>query len=98
MFFIITIPCMVIISVVVPPAVHWVAADANFRTPFMKFMMSFMVGAVARFDSELNEIGSSIFSFWGCKAAGHDPLTGTVIVLEVCCGYYFDRYLPPSDW
>ncbi len=39
---------MVIISVVVPPAVHWVAADANFRTPFMKFMMSFMVGAVAK--------------------------------------------------
>jgi len=57
-----------------------------------------MVGAVARFDSELNEIGSSIFSFWGCKAAGHDPLTGTVIVLEVCCGRYFDRYLPPADW
>lgn len=57
-----------------------------------------LVGAVARFDSELNEIASSVFSFWGCKAAGHDPATGTVIVLEVCCGYYFDRYLPPADW
>ncbi len=30
------------------PVIHWVAADANFRTPFMKFVMTFLAGAVAK--------------------------------------------------
>lgn len=30
------------------PVIHWVAADANFRTPFMKFGMTVLAGAVAK--------------------------------------------------
>jgi len=30
------------------PVIHWVAADANFRTPFMKFVMTVLAGAVAK--------------------------------------------------
>ncbi|MDC7222983.1 MAG: lysophospholipid acyltransferase family protein [Spirochaetales bacterium] len=30
------------------PVIHWVAADANFRTPFMKFVMTVLAGAIAK--------------------------------------------------
>ena len=30
------------------PVIHWVAADANFRTPFMKFTMTVLAGAIAK--------------------------------------------------
>ena len=30
------------------PVIHWVAADANFRNPFMKFALTFIAGAVAK--------------------------------------------------
>lgn len=57
------------------------------------------VGAVARFDSELNLIDSSIFSFWGCKAATIEPFSTVVLVLEACCAHYFDRYvIAPGEW
>jgi len=30
------------------PIIRWVAADANFRTPFMKIVMTFLAGAIAK--------------------------------------------------
>lgn len=30
------------------PVIHWVAADANFRTPFMKFAMTVLAGSIAK--------------------------------------------------
>jgi hypothetical protein len=58
------------------------------------------VGAVARFDSELNLQQASTYSFWGAKAACLIPISDTniVIVLEACCSHYFDNYFPPDDW
>ena len=39
---------MFIIGLGLRPVIHWVAADANFRTPFMKFVMTVLAGAVAK--------------------------------------------------
>ncbi len=39
---------MFIIGLALRPVIHWVAADANFRSPFMKFVMTVLAGAVAK--------------------------------------------------
>lgn len=39
---------MFFIGLALRPVIRWVAADANFRTPFMKFVMIVLAGAIAK--------------------------------------------------